>query len=632
MYPFKVSMWPSAKAVSEAQRQDIQINSFNDLYNLFSKNIKPVEFKVDQPLITRKRQKSRSRENNDWKPPFIVTLDYDSTEVEPLEVHEILKKEKINHFIVTTWTHKTIETLQKKNDGKNCFKVFTEVNAETEEELLIVTKGLAALAGKTDVKKVDDISSGIFLGGAHPDFIQYFENYFYNEGMSFEDAKFYLKASCPAEKELSHNPIDDFEMWDKTQGQKWTPERIKRALSTIKYEEAEGFSKMSIWYSIGYALHSTGNDDLFELWDEWCLENCAEEGVYNREENEKFWAKQTVPDNHKNLCTLATLWHLEKVFKNKQTKSEIRQSTWGFFDILAKTEPKPVEFLIKDLLISNSIGFLVGEGGVGKSSLCLEVAKSIASGRPFFDDERFTTQAGTVAIINKEDSLNKIHNQIHNLVELDIDRILRKQNEAYKDFDGEVPHKDLSQEEIDVIKSRWSNVARPNWAQSNIRLTDQDGEDLEALGAILASLKSLKEELKATGRPDLKLVIFDPLNMFHGGDQNSQKDMSFMFSAFQQIQNELNTCVLIVHHKNKSQGFSGSHTIRDSGRFMWYLQNKMIGKEVSNDLIELYIEKNNDAKANYVALDFVRTEKGLLDKANISEAKKDEQGEVNDKN
>lgn len=617
MYPFKVSMWPNAKATSEAQRKDIEIKEFLDLYYLFTDNVKPIANKVDQPIITRKRQKSRSRDNTEWKPPFLITLDYDSVDIEPSTVHELLKKEEINHFIITTWTHKTLVTPQKENHGKNCFKVFTEVTAENEQELLIMTRGLAAIAGKDDITKVDDISSGIFLGGTHPDFRHQFNSFIYNEGSSVEDTAFYLKASCPPEKEINNSALDDFEMWDKTVGQKWTPERIKRALSVIKYEEVEGFSKMAIWYSLGYALHSTGDDDNFHLWDDWCLENCAEEGVYNHEENEKFWAKQTVPDNHKKLCTLATLWHLEKVFKNKQVKSEIKQSSWGFFDVLAKETPEPIEFLIQDLLVANSIGFLVGEGGVGKSSLCLEVAKAISSGRPLFDDERFITEAGTVAIINKEDSLNKIHNQVHNLVELDIDRILRTHNSAYKDFNEDTPEVELTKEEINIIKDRWRNVARPNWAQSNIRLTNQEGEDLEALGAILASLKSLKTELKETKRPDLKLVIFDPLNMFHGGDQNSQKDMSFMFSAFQQIQKELNTCVLIVHHKNKSQGFSGSHTIRDSGRFMWYLQHKMEGKEKSDKFIELYIEKNNDAKANYTALNFIRTDKGLLDKANI---------------
>jgi hypothetical protein len=610
MKPITISKWDSAKSVKPEHRTDIKIENFNDLVEVF-RVIKPVSEKVDQPIITRCWQESRARTNEKSENRWLITLDYDSVDTEPCEVYQSLRDEDINHFLFTTWTHKTIKTPQKENNGKNCFKVMLEVTADSPAELLVLTRSLGEKVGKTDIKTVDDLSSGIFIGGAHPDFINETEFYYYDKGMGVEETKKYLLTTAPKDEPLKKDPIDDFELWDKTVGQKYTPERIKRALSIIKYEEVENFSKMAVWYSLGYALHSTGDEENFELWDEWCLDNCAEHGVYNREENENFWAKQTAPEKYKDLCTLATLWHLENIFKAKEASSEIRKSSWTFFDRLADEEPEEIQFIIKDLLVEKSIGFLVGTGGVGKSSLCLEVAKAISSGGCFFGDTRFPCIKGTVAIINKEDSLVKVHNQVHNLVELDIERATRK----LSDFDEEVI---LSKENIVEIKHQWDNVARPQWSQSNIRLTDGDGENLEALGAVLGSLKSLQQELNETKRPPLRLVIMDPLNLYHGGDSNSQKDMSYMFSALQQIQQELDVCVLIVHHKNKSNGFSGSHTIRDSGRFMWYLQNKMIGKEVSDKFIELWVDKNNDAKANYTALNFTRTDKGLLDIAEIT--------------
>lgn len=628
MKPFKISCWPNAKATSARQRTDIQINTFENLVELVT-SVKPIPLKVDQKLITRRWQESRSRDNEVWAKPYIITLDFDSVTVEMHEIYERLVELKINHVLFTTWTHRTIETAQKKNDGKNCFKVMLELTAKDERELLNLTKGLGALVDKDDINKSDDISSGIFIGGCHPDFEHEFNSWVYTAGLSDADTRLLLLENCPKEKEKD-TTYDDFEMWDKTVGQKWSAERIKKALSVIKYEEIADFSKMSIWYSIGYALHSTGDNDNFELWDEWCLENCAEDGVYNRDENEKFWAKQTIPDDKKQLCTLSTLWHLENLFNQKAATNSVKKSSWIYFDSLAESEPEEVQFLIKDLLVEKSIGFLVGTGGVGKSSMCLEIAKAISSGRPFFGDSRYTTNQGTVAIINKEDSLVKIHNQVHNVVELDIDRITRAQNTAYGDFGKELPKLEVTPAEKRLIQKRWENVVRPVWAQSNIRLTDSDGENLDAIGAIKGSLTTLKEELIKSNKPDLKLVIFDPMNMFHGGDQNSQKDMSYMFSAFQQIQRELDVTVLIVHHMNKSQGFSGSHTIRDSGRFMWYLQPMMDGKEPSDKFINFYVEKNNDAKANYNVMTYIRTDKGLLDVANIVNEKV-EQGELDDK-
>jgi len=618
MKPIIISQWDNARSVKSQYRKDIKVENFVQLAQLF-RVARQVKLKTDQPLITRCWQESRARTNEKTTDRWLITLDYDSVDAKPVEVAEKLQAADINFFLFTTWTHKTIETPGKKNGGKNCFKVMLEVTADSKAELLVLTKSLGDKVGKTDIKTVDDLSSGIFLGGTHPDFIDDFEFYAYTDGPSPIETKRYLLTTAPKDAEpLKSDPIDDFELWDKTAGQKYTPERLKRALSIIKYEEIENFSKMAVWYSLGYALHSTTKEENFELWDNWCLDNCAEHGVYNRDENEAFWAKQTAPEKYKDLCTLATLWHLEKLFKAKEASSEIRSSSWTFFSKLVDEEPEEIKFLIKDLLVEKSIGFLVGTGGVGKSSLCLEVAKAISSGGCFFGDSRFPSMKGTVAIINKEDSLTKIHNQVHNLINLDIDRHCRK---LQSDFEDEEVF--VSEAKIREIKDQWSNVTRPQWSQSNIRLTDSEGENLEALGAVMGSLKSLKEELIETGRPELNLVIIDPLNLWHGGDQNSQKDMSYIFSALQQIQQDLGVCVLIVHHMNKSKGFSGSHTIRDSGRFMWYLQPLITGKEESDKFIDLYIEKNNDAKANYTALSFVRTDKGLLDSVEITKGVED---------
>jgi len=617
-YPYKISSWPSAKSTKAAHRTDHIIRGFYDLVDLF-KSIEPTENKIDQTIITRCWQDSRDRNNTESKPPYLVTLDYDSVDETEIDIEKKLIDAGLSYVLFGTWSHKTIETPQKKNRGKNCFKVVLEIVASSKEELHNLTMSLAHTVGKTDITRVDDFSSGIFIGGCHPDFLVYAFCVSHESDVPLALQKgVLLERFKTLEPEVTKkkDPLDDFENWDRTVGQKYTPERISKALAAIKYSEVEGFSKMSVWVAIGYALHSTGNNDFFELWDDWCLENCAEEGVYNREENENFWAKQTVPDDDKKLCTLSTLWHLEKLFKAKQDTSAIRQTTWSFFSDMAKETPEKVKFLIEGLLVENSIGFMVGTGGVGKSSLCLEVAKAIGSGQNLFGDERYPTLQKTVAIINKEDSYLKIHNQIHNLVELDCERMIRGAKQDFAEFEES---NQIGLTEADKLKAQamWENVARPQWAQSNIRLTNNDGEDMEALGAVISSLKSLKEQLKENNRPDLGLVIIDPLNLWHGGDQNSQRDMGFIFSAFQQVQRELDTAVLIVHHMNKSNGFSGSHTIRDSGRFMWYLKPTLIGSDLSDKYIDFYVEKNNDAKSNYTALQFIRTEKGLLDTAVI---------------
>jgi len=636
--PFKISLWPNARTVSHTHREDIPINSFNDMIDLFTKEIEPFKKKTDQKIITRKRQRSRAADNMKSMPPYLVTLDYDSVEETPNGVHELLKNKGINHLIFTTWSHKTIKTAQKTNNGKNCFKVVLEAVANDEKDLFELTKGLGLIVNK-NIKKTDDISTNIFIKGCHPDYLNHFESYSYSEG---ESKKQFLLDQCAfaveevEEKELSKvgasaeglygDDVEEFENYIKTKGQKYDLERIKKALRLIKYEEIGEFAKIDIWKYIGFAFHSTGDNDLFELWDDWALENCSELQKYDRKENEVFWerASADLERGGKKLCTMNTFWEIEKLFLRRKEKEKISHSPWCFFDSLANEKPEEINFLIKDLLVEKSIGFLVGAGGVGKSTICLEIAKAVASGGRFFDDYRYPTIQGTVAIVNKEDSLVKVHNQIHNLVELDIEKVV---NGARKDFE-EIENLDviISDRQKEEIKDRWKNVARPKWAQDNIRLTDEKGLNQAIIDGVIKSLTTLKKDLKEAGKPELRLVMFDPLNLWHGGDQNSQKDMSYVFSAFQEIQKRLDVCVIIVHHMNKSNGFSGSHTIRDSGRFMWYLRPKMDGKVMSEKYINFYVEKNNDAKSNYNVFTFSRTEKGLLEIADVSEEEETEGG------
>jgi hypothetical protein len=66
---------------------------------------------------------------------------------------------------------------------------------------------------------------------------------------------------------------------------------------------------------------------------------------------------------------------------------------------------------------------------------------------------------------------------------------------------------------------------------------------------------------------------------------------------------------------NKSKGFSGSHVIRDSFRSMVYFQRSIKddeGKNYTNELLELRMEKNNDARSGYTMFNVWRTKNGAL--------------------
>lgn len=603
---FTISYWPDVFTVSAEKRKAKTINSFEDDYNLF-KDITPLENKSYQKTLTRVRRKSREH-GAQKKGGYRVGLDFDSTDHNPYKVHNRLIDLKINHILYTTYGNRVVEG---KYDGSYRFKVllYTFVS---KDQLKPLTQSLCAHVGKEH--KADDMSDNIFFGNHHPKTLekpiclQYTEGYSPDRTIKFLLESFQetsINDDTQIEKK-SDKETYDWELHIQTGGQKYDIDRIKKDIKYVKYEEIGPYSKMQIWHNIGFAFKSTCDDELFEVWDSWCEENCSEYERYDRKENENLWNK---PDDTsrplKDRVTLSTFWQIVKLFK---AKAEFQNNDcWTFFSQLAKEKPPEIKYIIKNLIPENSIGFLVGEGGIGKSTFCLELAKTISSGECLYGDENFKSEKGTVVVVNKEDNLIKIHNQVHYIVDHDIE----KEKEMYTDFETE--RVDLPQDKIEYIKNKWENVVRPAWAQSSIRLTVEKKENDEAIKLIINSISKLKKILKDNNRPDIKLIIFDPLNMFHGGDQNNQTDMSSVFSAFQQIQRKFETTVLVCHHKNKTGTFSGSHTLRDSGRFMFYLQKP---KDIKlENHINLYVEKSNDAKAGYTALNFIRTDKGLLERS-----------------
>jgi len=612
MDSFKISYWPSATTTNEKQRTDVDINTFGELAALF-KNPKTEPKKIHQKIITRVRQKSRASDNKRTKGKYLITLDYDSVKQEPQTIHDKLKDLEINHFIFTTWSHKSFE---KKNNGLNCFKVLLELRVE-KNELQKITNALGHVLEK-DTNKSDDMSSGIFFGGTHPNHAQDFQFFYYDEGKPSTHTKTYLENITPKSKNTeTPDPLDDdaelLGQYEKTTGQKYTKERIIKALGVINGRATGQHSEMEIWYKVGFALRSTQDDEYFDIWDNWCCDNYSEKGTYNREENEKFWDKPHI-QKYDDMVSLSTLWYFEKIYNSELEKSKIASSEFDFFNDLAEQPFQEPPFLIKNLIVENTVGFLTGSGGVGKSTLCLEIAKAISSGESLLGNKKFPTKQGTVILINKEDSKLKIINQIHKNINHDTQNKLRIKHE----FEDEGTS--LAKEEITKIIDQWSNVARPHWSETTIRLSSDKGEELENIGTLLSNLEKMQQFLKESNRPPIRLIVFDPLNMWHGGDQNSQRDMSFIFSAFQQIQKKLNTTVLVVHHMNKSQGFSGSHTIRDSGRFMFYLRPVKLTASVYSDVfLEFYVDKSNDAKSNYTAMYLKRLEGGILELASQSD-------------
>lgn len=621
MEEFSISFWPTAYSTGQGERVDASIQTIDDMVKLIWPPEKQ-QVKEHQKTMTRVRKRSRKAGDTATKGGYLLTLDFDDVVEEPSDISNLLKEHEINHIIFTTFNHKVID---EKHTGLNRFKVILPFTVP-KSHVSKLTAALGHLVGKK-TNNVDDISLNIFFGGVHPDHENDAEIHVYSGGKDKIDTIAYLDSiEVPKPlKTLQENHVyeDDEEMfrhYEKTIGQNYKLSDIKEALDDIDGQGIGDFGRRDVWLHLCLALKSTHDEEVFEIFDKWCREIYSPTDSYGEGENRKIWDSDESERTSDELLSLGTLWHLRKLNLEKREREKIDETDYDFFSDFSLEPQEEIKFLIKDLIVEKSIGFIAGPGGIGKSTFILETAKSISSGENLLGHPQFPTTQGTVVIINKEDRRSKVKTQFTRMIELEVKKIIEKKNE-FADFEKDAVITEISKKKLKELNQKGKNICRPSWADNPfIHLTNGEKEDKEGIKFVIESLKKLQANLEKSNRPPISLIIFDPLNMWHGGDQNSQKDMTQIFSAFQKIQKEIDTAIIIVHHMNKSSGYSGSHTIRDSGRFMFYLRPARVHPSVDSEkYLELYVEKSNDARSGYKAFYLKRLEDGLFDLVSIDE-------------
>ncbi|MEO0854462.1 MAG: AAA family ATPase, partial [Cyanobacteria bacterium J06648_11] len=192
-------------------------------------------------------------------------------------------------------------------------------------------------------------------------------------------------------------------------------------------------------------------------------------------------------------------------------------------DTLLDRAPDYTEWLVPDLLTANELFLLAASPRAGKSLLAMTLALSIASGQKFLD--RPVTQ-GSVLYICCEDSETKI-----------------KERE---------------------IAQGWTRGLPVYWLD-RFKLSE------------LSHLRAIAEELEP------RLIVFDTLSRIRDdGISESSAEMSRCLEPLQEMAEELNCCILLVHHTGKVkldnadkidvfETIRGSSAIRAVCRGSWVL-------------------------------------------------------------
>jgi hypothetical protein len=102
----------------------------------------------------------------------------------------------------------------------------------------------------------------------------------------------------------------------------------------------------------------------------------------------------------------------------------------------------------------------------------------------------------------------------------------------------------------------WSNYYQVDVNQAPFYLIPETVNFMSAVD-VLKLIDTLKDLEKRTAKPVL-IVVDTVSRSLPGADENAQKDMTLFISACDAIREQMQSCVLGVHHTNKQGGMRGS--------------------------------------------------------------------------
>lgn len=290
--------------------------------------------------------------------------------------------------------------------------------------------------------------------------------------------------------------------------------------------------------------------------------------------------------------------------EQKQFSPETEQPkplfSWQGIGRFLDNAPKPQEFIFENLLPSKVVGAIFATGGIGKTTLALQLSACLATGTDFGPFK--PVKPAKVLFIGGEDAEDIFHRRLYK----SIPAMGMKGN----------PKETLLRSNLEVV----------SLVGSDRFLTALDERGNPKTTEVF---RSLQETIKAI--PDLELVIIDPKSRFDGLNENDNSHATFFISCLEKLVSDHGVTVLFSHHESKAQvkdgevrasSGRGASALRDGVR--WALSLGEMGQKEaekfevnSSDYIEAAISKNNYGPKWGNTQYFQRDNDGVLSPANL---------------
>jgi len=231
------------------------------------------------------------------------------------------------------------------------------------------------------------------------------------------------------------------------------------------------------------------------------------------------------------------------------TRSDVPLFDYGWAQVGASTfrEPQPAPEFIAHQILPAEIGGLMAPGGVGKTTLLLDMSLRLILGRPLFGHE--VLRPGPVLILTAEDGLERVKHRLHrlgqslNLTDAEIEKL------------GDC----LFVEDMTGLNARFVE-------------SDQYGNLSQT-----ATVDRLIETYREAG---LVLIVIDPTVFFGPGERFVNDAEAALAQVGARIRRKLKCAVIFVHHTGKANARGGvvdqyagrgGSALPDGLRFVWVL-------------------------------------------------------------
>ncbi len=241
-------------------------------------------------------------------------------------------------------------------------------------------------------------------------------------------------------------------------------------------------------------------------------------------------------------------------------------------DDLFDTPAPPVPMLLGGLLPEGIVGTLVGTGGVGKTTMLVDLAISIASGKMFLDAFAPTAPSRTLLLVKEDD-----RSDMHRMIQRIMSGTWRPGNDALGGgFADRASMITLAKQNLRVA----SLIGFP----THLVISGNSGKT--EVGTFYESLREIIDSTCQETGEALRCLILDPASRFRNANENDAGAATMLVELLDGIRDEFGTTVILSHHTSKMTNMMDQHSARGSTAFVDGMRWALMLGALSADQVE----------------------------------------------